>query len=371
MATSNTALVATNPQQQTALAPISAATIEQVAVHGDLAKLQPAQRLEYYAHLCESLGLNPLTRPFQYITLQNKLTLYATRDCSEQLRSKHRVSIEIVDRETEAGLYIVTARATLPNGRTDEAQGIVAVDGLKGQALGDARMKAETKAKRRVTLSIAGLGFLDESEIHSVQGARIIDVDPETGEIKPNPATADQLRRIHIKYRDDLKWTNDQYREAVTNTFHVDSSKKLTDVQAEAFLRVLTAEANAAAIEKRPARAPSELPGLRDLGWPRSTADDDEDAIEGEFVEPSAVGEEPTNGEQPSLLGTDMPTLDDELAYTEALRDVETLNAEGANIELVDCERDGETTGAELREKTARLKKRVDAAVQKRQAARR
>jgi hypothetical protein len=35
-------------------------------------------------------------------------------------------------------------------------------------------MKAETKAKRRVTLSICGLGFLDESELESVRGARVV-----------------------------------------------------------------------------------------------------------------------------------------------------------------------------------------------------
>lgn len=36
-------------------------------------------------------------------------------------------------------------------------------------------MKAETKAKRRFTLSISGLGFLDESEIESVPGAQIVE----------------------------------------------------------------------------------------------------------------------------------------------------------------------------------------------------
>jgi hypothetical protein len=41
----------------------------------------------------------------------------------------------------------------------------VAVKGLIGEALANAYMKSETKAKRRVTLSIMGLGLLDESEI--------------------------------------------------------------------------------------------------------------------------------------------------------------------------------------------------------------
>jgi hypothetical protein len=41
---------------------------------------------------------------------------------------------------------------------------------LKGDALANALMKAETKAKRRVTLSIAGLGWLDETELETVKG---------------------------------------------------------------------------------------------------------------------------------------------------------------------------------------------------------
>ena len=37
-------------------------------------------------------------------------------------------------------------------------------------------MKAETKAKRRVTLSISGLGWLDESETGSITGAQVVDM---------------------------------------------------------------------------------------------------------------------------------------------------------------------------------------------------
>jgi hypothetical protein len=38
--------------------------------------------------------------------------------------------------------------------------------------LANALMKAETKAKRRVTLSIAGLGWLDETELETIPQAR-------------------------------------------------------------------------------------------------------------------------------------------------------------------------------------------------------
>ena len=49
-------------------------------------------------------------------------------------------------------------------------------------------MKAVTKAKRRVTLSICGLGMLDETEVESIPGAKAVPVDPNTGELPPEGA---------------------------------------------------------------------------------------------------------------------------------------------------------------------------------------
>lgn len=146
----------------------NAITIEQVLVSGNLASLDPTQRLEYYGRVCTSLGLNPMTKPFEYLTLNGKLTLYARRDCTDQLRRLHNVSVTIKSREQISGVFVVTANATLPNGRTDESVGAVAIEGLKGDALANALMKAETKSKRRVTLSICGLGMLDETEIETI-----------------------------------------------------------------------------------------------------------------------------------------------------------------------------------------------------------
>ena len=56
-----------------------AITLEQVLVNGNLSSLTPDQRVSYYNQTCESLGLNPMTKPFEYITLNGKLTLYAKR----------------------------------------------------------------------------------------------------------------------------------------------------------------------------------------------------------------------------------------------------------------------------------------------------
>ena len=173
----------------TASTPVEARTMEQVVIGGDLALLTPAERLAYYKRVCESLGLNPFTRPFQYIeiwdkkTKKTKLTLYATKDATEQLRQLHGISIVQITRETLDEVHMVTANALDAKGRTDSATGAVPLRGLEGDDLSNAFMRAETKAKRRVTLSLAGLGWLDESETSSIQSATLVEVDTETGEI--------------------------------------------------------------------------------------------------------------------------------------------------------------------------------------------
>lgn len=160
------------------------AVIEQVVMQGDLSKLNPEQRVQYYRKVCESSGLNPFTNPFAYIMLNGKLTLYAKKDCTEQLRKINGVSIEGLDDKIVDDLYIVKARAKDKTGRMDESTGAVVIGNLKGEAKANAIMKAETKAKRRVTLSICGMGWTDESEIDSIPNAKHVDVDLSTGEIK-------------------------------------------------------------------------------------------------------------------------------------------------------------------------------------------
>ncbi|MDE2105894.1 MAG: hypothetical protein KGL39_52215 [Patescibacteria group bacterium] len=152
------------------------ALMEKVVVHGDISKLSPAERISLYRQVCESVGLNPLTRPFEYLILNGKMVLYARKDATDQLRRLHNVSVRIVVRERHDDVYVVTAQASMPSGRTDESIGAVSIAGLKGDALANAYMKCEAKAKRRVTLSICGLGLLDETEVDSIPGARAVTV---------------------------------------------------------------------------------------------------------------------------------------------------------------------------------------------------
>jgi hypothetical protein len=147
---------------------INPAVLSSVLLDGDLAKLSDSHRVEYMMTVCRTLGLNPTTKPFEFIRLNGKLVMYAKRDCTEQLRKIHGVSITIKAREVIGGVYVVTANAQDASGRVDESTGAVPVENVKGENLANAMMKAETKAKRRVTLSICGLGLLDETEVESV-----------------------------------------------------------------------------------------------------------------------------------------------------------------------------------------------------------
>ena len=170
--------------------------IESVVIDGDLSKLTPEQRVSYYKAVCTSLDLNPLTRPFNYITLNGKLTLYATKTATDQLRNTHNVSIDDITITEDADSFTVIAKGHDTTGRSDVEIGVVSKKDMQGNQ-GNAKMKAVTKAKRRLTLSLCGLGMLDETEIETIPNAKPVTV-VDTGEIVTSPTQdyQDQLRVI-------------------------------------------------------------------------------------------------------------------------------------------------------------------------------
>lgn len=160
--------------------------VESVVMGGDLSKLTPQQRVSYYKAVCESIGLNPLTRPFDYITLKGKLTLYARKDATDQLRKIHGVSIDDVQITEVGDTWSVKVKGHDATGRSDVEIGVVSKKDMEGNSA-NVQMKAVTKAKRRLTLSLCGLGMLDETELETIPGASITVIN-ESGEIEPAPA---------------------------------------------------------------------------------------------------------------------------------------------------------------------------------------
>lgn len=156
--------------------------IELAIIQGDLSKLTESERAGYYQQVCESVGLNPLTKPFQYLKLNGKLTLYATKDAAAQIRKNHGISCTIIEQhaDRELGVFTCTVTGQDKHGRQDTEIGVVSIAGLKGEALCNAYMKAVTKAKRRLSLSLGGLGWLDETELETIPNAQ-----PFTAELEP------------------------------------------------------------------------------------------------------------------------------------------------------------------------------------------
>ena len=179
------------PVVQDYLPAVDPKAVEQALLIGDISQMSDEVRIAYYVATCRSLGLNPLTKPFQALkTDDGKVTLYPDKGCAEQLRKLHHVSVRVLERQILDDLYIVTVRATTPDGREEESQGIVPIAKAKGTwedyefrgekkrrfkaaidqdghevmiplsaaERANAMMRGETKAKRRVTLALCGLG---------------------------------------------------------------------------------------------------------------------------------------------------------------------------------------------------------------------
>jgi len=180
--------------------------ISSLVLNGDLSKMSPDQKVNYYKSFCDSLGLNSLTQPFQILKLNGRERLYATKDATDQLRKVHGVSIYKLDKSIESGLCIFTAYARDKSGKEDASSGAVNIQGLTGEALANAIMKAETKSKRRVTLSICGLGMLDENEVETIPGATTQPI-----EVTTTAEVVDDTAALHDEYM--ILWN--EYKDAM------------------------------------------------------------------------------------------------------------------------------------------------------------
>lgn len=152
----------------------------EAALAGDLSRMPSEGRVRFYTKLCEFTGLNPLAKPFDWLTFQGKLTLYPNKGCAEQLRVLNRVTFDDIERKVEHGLLITTVKCTDKAGRRDFATAAVPFDErMAPDDRARAVMKCETKAKRRATLSLCGLTMFvrengeDGDEVEQVTRQRL------------------------------------------------------------------------------------------------------------------------------------------------------------------------------------------------------
>ena len=147
--------------------------IERAILAGNLQSLTEIERLQYNFALCRSLGLNPLTRPIDYIVQDGKMSPYINATGIAQIRAIHGIATKIIDRQTDkTHLHYVTAIATDSKGRSEESTAIISLCDrygkvLLGQKRANKMMSAETKAKRRVTLALVGIPWADGGKVQS------------------------------------------------------------------------------------------------------------------------------------------------------------------------------------------------------------
>lgn len=203
--------------------------IASIVLNGDISKLNSDQRVVYVKQVCDRLGIDWTTQPFQILKLNGKERLYATKDATDQVRKVNGVSIYKLDKTIESGLCIFTAYAKDKSGKEDASSGAVPIEGLKGEHLANAIMKAETKAKRRVTLSICGLGMLDESEVESVADAKtapIVNAEVVSEEQKtlfPETAKTETVEDLHDLFLELLNQYSDLVGLAESKKYHPDN----------------------------------------------------------------------------------------------------------------------------------------------------
>jgi hypothetical protein len=200
--------------------------IDQAIMLGDMRPMKPEMRLAFYRAVCLSVGLSPLSQPFTPMERQDKtIWLYANATCAQQLAALHEVSFTNWRRRTyDLGgepIHEVLVTATLPSGRSTEALAVVSltkkkreVSGswpsgdpkfrdvldadaepvlipLRGEALCNAIMRCETKAFRRGTLQIIGLGWM-ASEL---EGSKIV-MNMTTGALEGDPREEPRVPRL-------------------------------------------------------------------------------------------------------------------------------------------------------------------------------
>ena len=207
--------------------------VSSLVLNGDMGRLTPAQKVDYYNYRCQQAGLDPAAKPFDLLKLNGREILYANAGATQQLTNNRALSHQITDRELVDGIYCVFCRVTGKDGRSTENMGAVPIESLKGEAKANAMLKATTKAIRRSVLAHCGLGLMDETEVETIPGAAKLDlpyIEGKAAPAEPNVATNPDDKLRHNDSEDTPQtdstngWTIEaqgQFAEMVQNDLYI------------------------------------------------------------------------------------------------------------------------------------------------------
>ena len=225
--------------------------LEKVILQGDLSGLTNVERVIYNNKLCESLGINPLTKPIDYIRQGNRLSAFVNSQGMSQLRKLHRVSTTITDRSfLDKDTYQVIALASTAAGRSEESSAIICLVGKNGKSLtgqdrANKMMATETKAKRRASLGLLGLPLLENNSEGKIETSTTYD-PPEDSiphEYRHNPANIKEITAEKSSAEPTIKkkiaqaynqhgWTTDAWKKMLKDWFQVDKTADCNDTSA-------------------------------------------------------------------------------------------------------------------------------------------
>lgn len=169
----------TQPNTQALIQVNPAEIVRKVALSGNLKPLSESERWSYYEAYCKHLGLEPTTRPFDIMERDGKVSLYPNANCAAQLGEKMHLSFPEYKTEVIADcVFVYRVLAKTEDGREAWGTGAVPMGKLPLE-IASAIKKAETQAKRRVTLSLGGLGLTDSDEMADI-GASVAMAEPDT-----------------------------------------------------------------------------------------------------------------------------------------------------------------------------------------------
>lgn len=177
----------------------AAGALAHVLGTGDLYQLSNEQRVAHYLTLCESLSLNALSRPFQWIEFQETndsppvLTLYFKPAGAAQMLRNHHVSVRYSRKDIVGELFVCEVEGRTPDGRVGTASKYVPLTGrfgrLTGKHLANAFMSAESGALRRLALAMFGLSSGPDAD--EAASFRAVTVDG-TGRVLDDPTDAER-----------------------------------------------------------------------------------------------------------------------------------------------------------------------------------
>lgn len=139
---------------------------------GDLSTLPEAEQDRVLVKMCAHYGLDPILRPFCIIPAQGKKIWYPTKAATDMVASRDALTRKFKERRIDKELMICEIIMEITDGKRieegtavvslgefvrDPKSGQITEQMMRGEAVANAIMRCETKAKRRATLAWFGM----------------------------------------------------------------------------------------------------------------------------------------------------------------------------------------------------------------------